>query len=131
MSSVEPVFLGFLLVVALLCRPAPGARGQNAVLLVLSLVFYGRGEPWWALLLVASVTVDWWTARARQTSSFRTPLFVSLGVNLGMLGSFKYADFVVDALDRMLQALGGPSVAWRPERPLPPGISFFTFQSMA
>jgi len=130
-SFVEPVFFAFLLAVAALCRLAPTARSQNAVLLLASLVFYGWREPWWSLLLILSVTVDWWAARAVQASASRRPLWISVVVNLSLLGTYKYADFIVDAVDRALQALGGPAVSWRPALPLPPGISFFTFQSMA
>lgn len=131
MSFVDPVFFAFLVVVALLCRVAPSARAQNIVLLVASFAFYGWREPIWMGLLAASVLVDWWAARQVERGGGRRPLLMSLGVNLGVLATFKYADFLVDGVTRAVLALGGPAISWRPGLALPPGISFFTFQSMA
>ncbi len=131
MSFVDPVFFVFLGAVAVLCRVAPTARWQNAVLLAASALFYGWREPWLVSLLAGSIGVDWWAARALQRQRSRGPLVFSLVVNLGLLGVFKYADFLVASVDRLSLALGGPAISWRPALPLPPGISFFTFQSMA
>ena len=131
MSFVDPVFFVFLAAVALLCRVVPHARGQNLVLLLASFAFYGWREPAWLVLLGASVGVDWWAARALDGSKRRGPLWVSLGLNLGVLATFKYAGFVVDGVSSLAVAVGGPAITWRPGLPLPPGISFFTFQSMA
>ena len=131
MSFVDPVFVVFLLVVALSCRVVPRARQQNLILLVASFVFYGWRQPACVVLLGASVLVDWWAALRLGSKAGRAPLYVSLGLNLGLLASFKYADFFVATVDQASVALGGPSIDWRPGLPLPAGISFFTFQSMA
>ena len=131
MSFVDPAFVGFLAAVVLICRWMPTARLQNGVLLAASLLFYGWRQPALVLLLVASVGVDWWAALRIQRTGARAPLVASLALNLGVLATFKYADFVLDAVDQLSVAVGGPPLAWRPGLPLPPGISFFTFQSMA
>ena len=131
MSFVDPVFFAFLAVVAIASRVAPGARSQNAVLLAASFAFYGWREPLWGGLLAASVIVDWWAARAVVAHRGRGPLWVSIATNLGMLATFKYADFVLDSLDALSVATGGPAISWRVGLPLPAGVSFFTFQSMA
>lgn len=58
-------------------------------------------------------------------------LFLSMAVNLGILGIFKYANFFVDSFAEMLGGLG-----LNPNEPflsvvLPVGISFYTFQTMS
>ena len=130
MSFVDSRFFIFLIVVAVLSRALRSPRAQNALLLGASLVFYGWGYPPLVLLLLASVVVDWWAARAVERGN-RRALHISLAVNLGVLGVFKYLDFCLDSVARICGHLGLPAVAWRAELPLPPGVSFFTFQSMA
>lgn len=131
MSFVHPAFFLFLAGVALVSARLPSARIQNVWLLAASLLFYGWGEPAWLWVLVASVCVDAWAAQRLSQSGRRWPLWVSVGVNLGMLCTFKYLAFFADGLSAVAVALGGVPLRVRPEMPLPPGISFFTFQSMA
>lgn len=130
MSFVDSTYFGFLLAVVVLSRLMPTARSQNVLLLAASLLFYGWGHPGLVVLLVGSVVVDWWAARSVH-AGHRRALYVSLAVNLGILGIFKYLDFLVDSLAHLLVLWGLPVVVWRPHLPLPPGVSFFTFQSMA
>ena len=49
-----------------------------------------------------------------------------MGVNLGILGFFKYAGFVVENLNRIL-----PFDISMPALALPIGISFYTFQTLS
>jgi len=127
-------FTVFLLVVLLLYRLLP-FRGQNLLLLVASLVFYG----WWdwrylGLLLLSALTDATAAARIGATEDVgrrRAWLALSLCVNLGVLGFFKYFDFFVRSAGDLLGLLG-----LHPPLPLlhlvlPVGLSFFTFQSMA
>lgn len=127
-------FLVFLLVVLLLYRLLP-FRGQNLMLLAASLVFYG----WWdwrylGLLLLSALTDATASARIAATEDpgrRRAWLLVSLCINLGVLGLFKYLDFFVQSAGDLLGLFG-----LHPSLPLlhlvlPVGLSFFTFQSMA
>ncbi len=131
-SSLD--FLVFFLTVLLLYRLLP-FRGQNLMLLAASLVFYG----WWdwrylGLLLLSALTDATASARIGATEDpgrRRAWLLVSLCVNLGVLGLFKYLDFFVQSAGDLLGLLG-----LHPSLPLlhlvlPVGLSFFTFQSMA
>jgi D-alanyl-lipoteichoic acid acyltransferase DltB (MBOAT superfamily) len=108
----------------------PGAR--VSVLLMASYIFYAWWNPWYALLLLASTGVDYVAARVMTVASPRRrtgALLVSLVVNLGMLATFKYGDFGLDLMHRVL----GENGAWIPrglDLLLPVGISFYTFQSM-
>src|SRR5437762_1929396 len=110
--------------------------GQNAFLLVASYIFYG----WWDIrflgLILASTVVDFFCARAisRSQDSKKRKLLLTLSVcvNLGFLGYFKYFNFFIESFASMAHTLGlpEPAVALL-QIALPPGISFYTFQELA
>jgi len=124
-----------LYVVALALRAA--TRTANPVyvsgLLMLSWVFYAWYVPWYLALLVFVIVVAHVAARliaATPASSERTRrglLVGSLAINLGLLGYFKYAGFLLESVAE----LSGRSGFTAPEIVLPIGISFFTFQAMS
>ena len=64
--------------------------------------------------------------------SRRRKLYCSLSllINLGALGYFKYANFFVSEFNSLLEAFGGSALPWS-EVLLPIGISFFTFQKIS
>jgi alginate O-acetyltransferase complex protein AlgI len=117
--------------------PRAGTSGTTlrvTGLLLLSWVFYAWHVPWYIFLILASTAVDYLAALALDTpaastgsnSKRRAILVASLVTNLGLLGYFKYAGFLVSAFN---EASGsGFSV---PQILLPIGISFYTFQSMS
>ena len=121
----------FVVVVALYwCLPH---RGQNALLLVASYVFYGYVHPWFLILIASSTTIDYVSARGMERWPARRRGFMALSIatNFGMLGFFKYFDFFVENAQAALGALG-----LHPGLPalrivLPVGISFYTFQAMS
>ncbi|MFN4081423.1 MAG: MBOAT family O-acyltransferase [Saprospiraceae bacterium] len=95
-----------------------------------SLFFYYKSSGWYWLLLVVSVLIDFYAARAiesgRSQKRKRLYLVVSLIANLGLLGYFKYANYFAG----LIAALTGQTFSpW--DIFLPVGISFFTFQSMS
>ncbi|MGV3636815.1 MAG: MBOAT family O-acyltransferase, partial [Flavobacteriales bacterium] len=112
-----------------------GLRVQNSFVLFASYVFYG----WWdwrflGLLFFSSFT-DFLLALAIDRSptqrSKKAWVIVSLVVNLGLLGVFKYFNFFRDGLEDLMLGLG-----MQPDLPtlqllLPVGISFYTFQSLS
>ena len=104
-------------------------RFKNAVLLVFSLVFYAWGEPGYLLLMAVSILLGWLfgllIGKYRGTARARLFLVLSVAVSLGLLGWFKYADFVVNTLNALGLRLPLPHVA------LPIGISFYTFQILS
>jgi alginate O-acetyltransferase complex protein AlgI len=115
-------------------------RAQNVLLFVASYVFYGWVHPWWPVLLFATTTVDYWSARkmseAAPGSRLPAPgkkawLWLSIVSNFGLLGFYKYFDFFIDNVAAAGASLGWniPHVALR--LALPAGISFYTFQSMS
>ena len=104
-------------------------------ILVSSLVFYGAWNYKFIPLLVGSAIADYFIAQAigNASSQSRKKLLVTLSllINLGILGLFKYADFVLQSVADFLTLFGYspaiPTLAWV----LPVGISFYTFQSLS
>ncbi|RKJ41219.1 MBOAT family protein [Acutalibacter sp. 1XD8-33] len=123
----SPAFLfAFLPVTFLLSRLIPHRTAQNALLAVLSLVFYAFGEPVYVLLLLGSVGINYLSGVLLCSRlNKKAVLAAAVLLNLGILCVFKYADFAVDTLNRLGLSLPQPGIA------LPIGISFFTFQGLS
>jgi alginate O-acetyltransferase complex protein AlgI len=126
--------LFFCWVLAVHSAPLPW-RVRKAHLLVASYLFYAAWDPPLVLLLWLSTAADWFLARgiaaADSPRRRRAMLLLSLAVNLGLLGYFKYGGFVLENLASALDALG---IAWTPAAPdiiLPIGISFYTFETLS
>jgi len=116
-------------------RRQQGLQKQNLLLLIASYLFYG----WWdvrflALIFVSSLT-DFLVGQAmgkRKTCSRRRPLlYLSLAVNLGMLGFFKYYNFFAQSFADGFHQLGVDVDPWTLKIILPVGISFYTFQTLS
>jgi D-alanyl-lipoteichoic acid acyltransferase DltB (MBOAT superfamily) len=127
-------FLPFVLVVLGLYYVLPW-RWQNRMLLVASCVFYGSWDWRFLILLVISTSIDFLVGlglyRAHGPRARKWLLAVSCGVNLGILGFFKYFNFFADNLEDLLAALGLPVAAAHLNIILPIGISFYTFHAMS
>ncbi len=130
-SSI-PFLLYFLPVFLLAYTLVPG-NWRNAVVLLFSVIFYAWGAPFFIFILVASTITDFYLVRALHRST--TPsgrkglLLTSLGLNLGLLAYFKYANFFVENVNGLLTAAGLETVGWTTVA-LPIGISFYTFQTL-
>ena len=110
-------------------------RVKKTNLLLASYLFYAAWNPPFVLLLWLSTIVDWIVARrihAEERQGYRRLwLIVSIAVNLGVLGFFKYGDFL---LHNWQAAMGSFGITYTPPEwsiVLPVGISFYTFQTMA
>lgn len=111
---------------------ARSTDARNLVLLGFSLVFYAWGEPWFVLVMLASILANWQAALLIEAAPPRIRKWVTgtaVGVNLLLLGLFKYADFALLNANHVL-AIFGKSVHV-PLVALPLGISFFTFHSIS
>ena len=106
----------------LIPRRALGLR--NLVLLAFSLFFYFAGGPEHLPLMLLSIAINY-AGGLLCAKPRRWALVLTMALNLGLLGWFKYAGFVGENL----HALGLPIPV--PEVVLPIGISFFTFQGMS
>ncbi|MBQ2567381.1 MAG: MBOAT family protein [Clostridia bacterium] len=106
---------------------------KNCILLCASLVFYAWGEPVYILLMLLSILFNFAAGRvidnARDSGRDKTAtaqFVLAVIFNLGVLGFFKYADFLVDNVNGIFGAHIPPL-----ELPLPIGISFYTFQILS
>ncbi|MCR4620870.1 MAG: MBOAT family protein [Clostridiales bacterium] len=103
----------------------------NAVLTVLSLLFYAWGEPRFVLIMLLSIVINWLCALGiealrNKSGKGKLLLIVAVTVNVALLGVFKYADFAIGSVNSLL----GVEIPLT-HIALPIGISFFTFQAMS
>ena len=131
----SPIFFVFLIAVVVIYWRLE-FRSQNIFLLLASYFFYGWWDWRFLLLMIASTTLDYLIAhaiaRAPNQARRKHLLVLSLFVNFGILGIFKYFNFFVGSFSHVLHTLGGtelPVSFWKII--LPPGISFYTFQEIA
>lgn len=133
-SSIEFLFY-FLPVFFLLYFLAPGTSGKNVVLLLASLLFYAAGEPWFVLVLVTQMALNYVAALfiANAERFRRGVTAIGVSANLLLLGIFKYAGFAVSTLNGMMHTIsrGAMTSIPHPNIALPIGISFFTFHSIS
>ena len=102
---------------------------QNSFLLAASLFFYAWGEPWFVLVMLVSIGLNYgfglWAGAVRRGRWAKLPGIAALVCNLGLLFVFKYLRFVLGILNQLGLNLPLPGL------PLPIGISFFTFQAQS
>ena len=130
-SSIS--FLFYFLPVVLILYFAVPHKMKNGALLLASLVFYAWGEPKYVLIMLFSTVFDYINGRLierfqnrNQHKLAKITLIVDLCGNLGILGFFKYTDFVIGSINSITGA--GISLL---HIALPIGISFYTFQTMS
>lgn len=109
---------------------------QNLLLLASSYVFYGWWDWRFLFLIVFSSLVDYLVGlqlgREKKSSKKRDfLLFISIAVNLGLLGFFKYFNFFLDNFLTAFKWFGMPINQGLLEIVLPVGISFYTFQTLS
>ena len=129
------IFLFGFLPLSLLIYYVMPFRGRNLALFILSMIFYGFGEPTYIAVMLFSVTVAYLTGfpigKHRESNPRRAKIWltVSLGLNLALLLFFKYTNFFIEnlalipPLAGVLEPIEGLT--------LPIGISFYTFQIMS
>jgi alginate O-acetyltransferase complex protein AlgI len=124
----------FALVLALHAMPFRWTT-KKVNLLLASYVFYAAWNPPFILLLWISTVVDWYAAqalvKAEKPTARRAWMLLSVVVNLGMLGYFKYGEFLLDNFQALAASVG---VVYHPPAwniVLPVGISFYTFATLS
>ncbi len=134
MNFVSIQFLLLLAGALFICR-LPWLRAQNALLLLASYLFYGAWDWRFLGLLWFSTVADYTLAllidRARSARLRKRLLVVSLVLNLGVLGFFKYFGFFFHELVELAARLGWETGLEPLRILLPVGISFYTFQTIA
>ncbi len=127
-----PLFLfGFLplLLAAYFVFPK---RLRNSTLLLGSFLFYAWSEPRFIFVVLASALFDWLCgnviANGREPHA-RWALIAGVVANLGVLVYFKYTNFFVDSLNKVLEPIASPVVSLAPIA-LPVGVSFIVFEKI-
>lgn len=108
---------------------------QNLLLLVASFYFYGCWDWRFLFLLGFSIFLDYFSGiqieKSKTPSLRKMWLWISIGINLGFLGFFKYYNFFVESFADFLSQLGFSSNPWVLKIILPVGISFYTFHGLS
>ncbi len=108
---------------------------QNILLLVASYFFYACWDYRFLFLLVFSTLLDYFTGLkmfdSKTVSGKKFWFWLSILVNLGFLGFFKYYNFFVNSFAEALTNLGMHVEVWTLNVILPVGISFYTFHGLS
>jgi alginate O-acetyltransferase complex protein AlgI len=110
-------------------------RARLLWILGMSYLYYGWWDWRFLSLIVISTTVDFWLGtyigKQEEPAKRKQALVMSMVMNLGFLGFFKYFNFFIDSFIQAQESLGFHPSASTLNILLPVGISFYTFQSMS
>jgi len=108
---------------------------QNFLIVGASYMFYGWWDWRFLSLMLFSTIVDYTVGRSLKNISNQTKrnllLLISIVVNIGFLGFFKYYNFFVDNFITAFSFFGQPIQGYSLNIILPVGISFYTFQTLS
>nr|MBP8066512.1 MBOAT family protein [Flavobacterium sp.] len=108
---------------------------QNLLLLAASYYFYACWDWRFLFLLMFSTGLDYYTGlkmyEAENAKMKKFWFWLSIGINVGFLGIFKYYNFFADSLAASLSAIGVQANFWTLQIILPVGISFYTFHGLS
>jgi alginate O-acetyltransferase complex protein AlgI len=128
------IFIYYFLPLTLLIYYVLPAQ-RNLFLLIVSYIFYGWSDPWFAPLMLLATLINYLCGKAIGNSGAsprtrKTALVLSIIGSLSLLGFFKYFTFAGRNVDTLLELFGLPGISVI-EIALPVGISFYTFQSLS
>lgn len=108
---------------------------QNILLLVSSYFFYACWDWRFLFLLVFSTLLDYFTGlKMYNAKNIRIKKFwfwLSISINLGFLGIFKYYNFFAESFAAAISNFGLQANPWTLKVILPIGISFYTFHGLS
>jgi len=127
----SPIFLFFFLPITLaLTYFFRNSKYRNLVLLILSILFYIFGEGEQVILMLVSITLNYFMGKWIDKKGTRLPVAVGVGLNLLILVIYKYSNFLVENLNVILGLFDLGAISIKKIR-LPVGISFYTFHSIS
>ncbi|MGL2988095.1 MBOAT family O-acyltransferase [Flavobacterium sp. RSSA_27] len=110
-------------------------KWQNGLLIVASYFFYASWNWKFLFLLIFSTGLDYTAGiQIEKSSSEKSRNFwfwLSILINLGFLGVFKYYNFFADSLIQLFQSFGVTIHLSTLQVLLPVGISFYTFHGLS
>ena len=116
-------FLYYFLPVVLIIYFLVPKKCKNIVLLISSILFYFYGEPKYVFLMLLEILIAYFGALLIDKYKSKGIFIVVLSIHIGLLGIFKYTDFVIENLNGIFKSnISFFNIA------LPIGISFYTFQ---
>lgn len=128
-------FIIFFAVVFALYQIPFAWRTKKIILVVASYIFYAWWNPPFVFLLWLVTLIDWfiakWIYATPEKRNKKRILLISLATNLGILGYFKYGDFLLRNFAAFVNSFG---IAYAPPESniiLPIGISFYTFVTIS
>ena len=135
-NFTAPTFLFFFLPIVLAVYFASPKILRNVVLLIASILFYAEGEKFYTLIMIFSIVFNYTMGLVMNWIAAPLPrkfaLTFAVAVNLGLLATFKYADFLVGNIKLFLAMAHVHVIAVpQPRIHLPIGISFFTFHALS
>lgn len=130
-------FLIFLPIIFILywCVFNKNYKFQNMLLLAASFYFYGCWDWRFLFLLMFSIGLDYFSGIQIENSKTKKRatfwLVLSIAINLGFLGFFKYYNFFIENFAELLKTFGFGVNIWLLKVILPVGISFYTFHGLS
>lgn len=133
-NFTAPTFLFLFLPVVLAAYSVTPKPLRNLILLIASIIFYAEGEKYYTLVMIFSIVFNYTAGLVLQNAAApamrKTLLVAGVAVNLGLLATYKYANFIVGNLNVVLGAMHLAAMHLKPVH-LPIGISFFTFHALS
>ncbi|MBD5492343.1 MAG: MBOAT family protein [Lachnospiraceae bacterium] len=127
-----PQYLFFLPIVVLVyyCLPK---KVRYIWLLITSYYFYMQWNPLYVTLLFSCTFLTYLCGRVLENVEKRKAkicFVICILLNLGILGFFKYFQFGLSLLNRLLACVHISEISWNHDILLPVGISFYTLQAL-
>ena len=129
-----PEFIVFFISILVIISCIKFRRFQHLFLVGSSYFFFYFSNNFLISLLIYSTLLDFYLGKAifnsKNKRTKKLLLITSLAGNLGLLGFFKYANFMIDEVNGIVQYFGISQIDSL-EIILPIGISFYTFQTIS
>ena len=131
MLFTSPSFLFFFLPITLLLNFVfIKFNTKNLFLLLVSIFFYIFGEGELVLLMLASITLNYFFGIWIENSGTKKALIIAVTVNLLILVFYKYTNFIINNIN-LITTIFDINPINNVKIILPIGISFYTFQSIS
>ena len=110
-------------------------QNQNLLILTASFYFYACWNWKFLFLLIFSIGLDFLSGimieRSGNKKEAKFWLLISIVINLGFLGFFKYYNFFIESFSELVAGFGFHVNVWLLKIVLPVGISFYTFHGLS
>ena len=116
-------FLYYFLPIVIILYFIVPKKFKNFILFLSSIFFYFCGEPIYTFLMIGEIFIAYVGARYLEKHRKKSILVSLLAIHIGALGLFKYSDFKINNINKIL----GSKIPLL-KLALPIGISFYTFQ---